>query len=65
MVAVGTALSGGPPHGSVLAELPRTDLTLGAWRRSERRNTGAGSRAWLLIGYFEGIDSERGICLAE
>ncbi len=26
MVAVGTALSGGPPHGSVLAELPHTAL---------------------------------------
>ncbi len=29
VVAVGTALSGGPPHGSVLAELPHTALALG------------------------------------
>ena len=33
-VAVGTALTGGPPHGSVRAELPHTALTLGIWRRN-------------------------------
>jgi len=35
LVAVGTALAGGPPRGSVRAALPHTALISGAWRRSE------------------------------
>jgi ribosomal protein L37AE/L43A len=45
-VAVGTALSGGPPHRSVRAALPHTALTEGVWRRSARWDKGAGSWAW-------------------
>ena len=44
-VAVGTALSGGPPHRSVLAALPHTALTSGGWRKSERLDKGAESWA--------------------
>ena len=33
-VAVGTALSGGPPHRSGRAELPHPALTSGVWHRS-------------------------------
>ena len=40
-VAVGAALSGGPPHRSVRAELPHTALTSGAWRRGGRWDKGA------------------------
>src|SRR5262245_43972988 len=46
MVAVGTALSGGPPRRSVRAELPHTALTSGVWRRSDRSDADAGSWAW-------------------
>ena len=46
LVAVGTALSGCPPHRSVRAELPHTALTLGVWRRSARSDTDAGSGDW-------------------
>src|SRR5262249_36253185 len=42
-VAVGNALAGVPPRGSVRAELPHTALTSGAWRRSERSDRGARS----------------------
>src|SRR5207253_7458959 len=42
-VAVGNALAGVPPRGSVLAELPHTALTSGVWRKSVRPDTDAGS----------------------
>ena len=41
-VAVGTALSGGPPHRSVRAELPHTAPTSGVWRRNVHWGRGAG-----------------------
>jgi hypothetical protein len=46
--AVGTALTGGPPHRSVRAVLPHTAPTLGVWRESEHGggdapSAGAGS----------------------
>jgi hypothetical protein len=40
-VAVGTALAGGPPHRSQRAGLPHWAPTLGGWRRSALRETGA------------------------
>ncbi len=47
LVAVGTALSGGPPRGSVRAALPHTALTEG----EERRSGSSGSRRpWISIG---------------
>ena len=35
LVAVGTALTGSPPHRSVRAELPHTAPTSGEWRKSD------------------------------
>lgn len=43
VVAVGTALSGGPPRRSVRAQLTHTALTEGEGRRSVRSSEGAGS----------------------
>jgi len=37
LVAVGPALSGGPPHRSQRAGLPHWAPTLGVWRRNARR----------------------------
>ena len=44
LVAVGTALAGGPPHGSVLEELPHTALTSGAWRSAYGHMVGSQER---------------------
>ncbi len=40
-VAVGTAIAGRPPHGSVRAALPHTAPTLGVWRENEYVGAGA------------------------
>ena len=41
VVAVGTALAGGPPRRSQRAELPHWAPTMGGWRRSAARGTDA------------------------
>ena len=50
VVAVGTALAGGPPHRSVRAELPHTALTSGVWHRSVGWDRDAGPWERVTIG---------------
>lgn len=45
VVAVGTALTGGPPHRSGHAALPHPALTSGVWRRSAHSDSQVGSWA--------------------
>src|SRR5487761_258286 len=49
LFAVGTALSGGPPHRSQRAELPHWAPTLSGWRRNGLRGKDAGCVEWAAI----------------